>query len=185
MTFQVKLDVAGFYFGHTVSVEGPLTVKALMEKVAGAQIIETDNGVRAKLRFSSNHPSRFLDTIDIFYLDAPKSRQRDQPGNYLNLKPGRYAATDFSQDSVQIGAGKAILAWQFYVNSAKFEGDPLASKLAKISAVGGPLNGSPATAERVIQPFGDFELKEDCLVTWRLIVIATEGDHETGASLLV
>jgi len=173
-SLTVKVDIAGFYFAKTVpNVPFGSTILDVMSLIAEEGRdgpVPTDNGVRAQLRFSSNHPKRFLDTIDIAFADPPESRQKNQPGSYLKPVVGRYAATDFNGAEVAIAAGSAILAWQYYVNTATFEG-------GVIKSVGAPLNGSGANPDgtRIIEPFGGYKLERDALVTWRLITIATTG----------
>jgi hypothetical protein len=179
-TITVKLDVAGFYYGKTLAgVKKGATILDVMHRIAALGTDATDNGTRAALRFSSNHPRKFLDTIDISFTDTPKSRQVGQPNGYLNLTPGRYAASDFGQENVAITAGSAILAWQYYVNEATFEN-------GKLKSIGSPLNGSATVpvGDRKIEPFGAYSLDRDCIVTWRLIVITTAGSPEEDVTYL-
>lgn len=171
-TIKVKLDIAGFYFGYVFEAQKGTTLRAAMRQIEGRDL-PTTNNTTARLNYGGNE-KRFLDRIDVtFPNEAPKPRQKDKNGNdvtFPNLLPGVYAAKD--ETRVLTAAGIAELTWQYYVNAATFNGDTVDQILA-------PLNREPAGADKTVReviPFGDFELDQDCLVTWRLIAIMVSGD---------
>ena len=176
---KVNIDITGFYFSATIDVASGATVEAAMRQLSNKQIV-TNNGKKAILQFSRDTRD-FLTSIEINYLDAPQSRQKRKSqavasvmpdeSNVPNLLKGTYGATD--AEPLVLKSGKGLLTWQYYVNAASFEGD-------KVTDIGVLLNGrTPGNPkDRVIEPFGRFQLTQNCLVTWRLIVIAT-GPAET------
>jgi len=168
---KVNIDITGFYFSKTIEVPSGTTVADAMEKLTGTPVT-TDSGVKATLNFSRD-TRKFLTSIDLDFETAPIPRQ-DNAGAVGQLMPGIYGATD--DELLTLQKGKGLLTWQFYVNAATF------GPHNKVETIGNILNRRTSlpdgTTVRKIEPFASFKLTQDCLVTWRLIVIAT-GPAET------
>jgi hypothetical protein len=176
MTIRVKLDVAGFYFSIIREVDANTTLLGLMQTIMNHGVVQTTEGQRARFTFStSGRPSApFVSRIGITFLDPPAPRQTfdaasNAYGGFMQLQPGTYAAVD--ETRVLTAQGVAELTWQYYANAASFHHGALAS-------VGRVLNRepSPDPSKRLVVPFSQFALKEDCLITWRLIAIMVAGD---------
>lgn len=165
---KVKLDIAGFYFSHTLVVAQGTTLQAAMDQVVART---GDSDTQFTYGTANSGMRVFVDQIAIKFTEAaPQPRQSGLDG-YLDLTPGRYAARD--ETRVLTSAGVAELTWQYYANAAEFSGDDL-------GMVGRPLNREPDGKDpitRRIVEFSKFTLDQNCLVTWRLIAIMVAGDR--------
>lgn len=161
---NVNIDIAGFFFSKTIVVERNSTLFTAMSALQSAGSVVTDNGTKASLSFTTLNG--YLSKLGVKFADTPVPRQAG--ADYPSLTEGTYALEDgFIIDEPEKVAGVATLNWQFYVHAATFSN-------GKVNSKGGALNmitPTPTGPQRVITPLTGFPLNQDCLVTWRAIVI--------------
>jgi len=126
----------------------------------------TDNGTQASLSFKSVGAG--LSLLEVEFADKPVPRQAGSEEAFPDLAPGRYALEDaFKVAAPNNLTGSATLNWQFYVTEASFRDGKVISKGAALNEITQTATGP----KRIITPFASFPLRQDCVVTWRAIVI--------------
>ena len=161
---MITLDIAGFYYGHSVPADGITTVVNLMEKARG---VRTSNGGVLDFRLDQNN--LFIETISVEYdrVSNPESRQKGLPAAIPGRRPtGLYSFTDDVLDPANRisspGRIPGLHAWQYYITSAdgvlKSRGD---SDL---------MRGIAPAAKSDQPPYGVTLIDGDTVV-WRLIAI--------------
>ena len=173
---NVKLDIAGMYFGLNVDVAEGATVKDVMD----AAVAATANNAGTKLPTFLYSAETVLgkltvNTITIVHREkSAKSRQAPEAGSDPRHYPnGVYS---YSDDAVILRNNglraldpnrSFVLAWQYYVYNA--DGVDLARMR------GGPTRKVVSFSETVDK---GYDLKEGYSVVWRLVGIFTRPTHD-------
>jgi hypothetical protein len=173
---NVKLDIAGMYFGLNVDVMEGATVKDVMDAAVAATANNAGTRLPTFLYSAETVLGKLtVNTITVVHREnSAKSRQAPEAGSNPRHYPnGVYS---YSDDSVILKNNglraldpnrSFVLAWQYYV----YDGEGI--DLARMR--GGSTRKVVSFAETVNK---GYDLKDGYSVVWRLIAIFTRPTHD-------